>query len=272
MDAPHHRYGRKAIGVLRELSPALVRRLVAAGLLKPTRGRRNELHFSFEELSILRTAAALLRAKVPLRRIMIALARLREQHPAPLPLTGLSISAVGAEVVVREGRAQWTAEGGQLLLDFDGWEPGEVHPIAHDRSQRSAEEWFQTGSELEPDDPAAAEHAYRQALALDACGAKPYLNLGALLCDAGRWSEAAELYATAISRCPSDPSLHFSLGVALESLGLPAKALRSYERCLDCEPGFADAHFNVARLLEVMGDRQGVIRHLSAYRRALRTE
>ncbi|MFM0498701.1 tetratricopeptide repeat protein [Paraburkholderia caledonica] len=36
---------------------------------------------------------------------------------------------------------------------------------------------------------------------------------------------------------------------------------------IELDPTHADAHFNLARLSEIRGDKQGLVRHLSAYRR-----
>lgn len=266
------------MGPLQDLSSAAIRKLVAAGLVSPARGRRGQQPFSFEELVILRTAAAMLRAKVPMRRLLGALAALRARQPAATSLSALSLSAVGADVVVRDGSARWKAESGQLLLDFEAWAPGEIHHLqdageAGDAGadERGADEWFSIGEQLEPSDPAAAEAAYRSAVACDPCCVMAWLNLGALLGEQERWDEAAALYARALTHCPNDPSLHFSVGVAHERLEVPGKALRSYERCLQAQPDYADAHLHVARLLETLGDQQGAIRHLSAYRRASRS-
>jgi hypothetical protein len=39
---------------------------------------------------------------------------------------------------------------------------------------------------------------------------------------------------------------------------------------VQADPGFADAHYNAARLLEVSGRRQAAVQHYSAYRRLQR--
>jgi hypothetical protein len=59
---------------------------------------------------VLRTARALNAAKVPPRRITRSLKQLREHLPEQMPLSGLSIRAVGDRVVVQEvlGAGKWT--------------------------------------------------------------------------------------------------------------------------------------------------------------------
>ena len=56
----------------------------------------------------------------------------------------------------------------------------------------------------------------------------------------------------------------------LEELVRNDEALASYLGCLRLEPGFADAHYNAARLLELKGQQQGALKHYSAYRRLQR--
>ena len=79
------------------LSRSVVAGLIAAGFVAPTRGARNEWRFTFRDLMLLRTAHGLQAANIPPRRILRALARLKATLPAELPLTGLRISAIGAD-------------------------------------------------------------------------------------------------------------------------------------------------------------------------------
>lgn len=46
--------------------------------------------------------------------------------------------------------------------------------------------------------------------------------------------------------------------------------MASYRAALLLYPQFADAHFNLARLLQDAGDAQGALRHWRAYRRIQR--
>jgi hypothetical protein len=41
-------------------------------------------------------------------------------------------------------------------------------------------------------------------------------------------------------------------------------AALAYEQCPGLDPTHADAHFNLARLSEIRGDKQGLVRHLNA--------
>ena len=58
--------------------------------------------------------------------------------------------------------------------------------------------------------------------------------------------------------------------MALEDLDRVEDALAAYERCMSLSPGFADAHYNAARLHEMLGHATKAIRHYSEYRRLQR--
>src|SRR5215469_3225038 len=112
-------YSVRDIERVLQLSPATIRGLIRAGFVKPTRGARREYRFSFQDLIVLRTARALIEAKVSRRRIHRALRDLRGHLPEAAPLSGLCIRAVGDRVVVREGQSHWEVDDGQYLLGFE---------------------------------------------------------------------------------------------------------------------------------------------------------
>ncbi|MBI3932537.1 MAG: tetratricopeptide repeat protein [Acidobacteria bacterium] len=260
------------------LTTALVRAYVRAGFLEPTRGPRGEHRFSLQDLVLLRTAKEI-SAHVPARRVRRALARLRAQLPSGRPLTGVRITAVGEDVVVRDGSAAWEPESGQGVLDFDVAELADkVAPLvrraaaaARDaEDDLTAEEWFQVAFDLEPHEPDQARDAYRRALELDPDHVDAHVNLGRLLHEAGHAEAAATHYRAALTLRPKDATAAFNLGVALEDLGRTSAAAAAYERALAADASSADAHFNLARLLERAGRKAAAIRHLEAYRRLVR--
>jgi hypothetical protein len=266
------------------LGRSVVMGLVHAGFVTPARGNRNELRFSFQDVVLLRTAHHLRAANIPPKRLLNSLKSLRSRLPAELPLTGLRIKAVGNEVAVKEGDAHWGAESGQLLMDFEvAPAPGaqgnvaflarEVSgnagspPLPSPKPRTTAQEWFGCGEQLEGVDLHAAEDAYRQALVLAPDHLYAAVNLSAVLCDAGRCREAIDVLEKAIRHRPDEPLLHFNAAIALEDLNRLGEALARYDRCLALAPDFQDAHHNAAKLCEQIGDRQGALRHYSAYRR-----
>ena len=269
------------------ISRAVIGSLVASGFVAPSRGRRNEYRFTFQDVVLLRTAYSLREAKIPARKILHSLRRLRAALPDEVPLTGLRISAVGNEVAVQEGNARRHVDSGQLLFDFDVQAaPGSVSvmergvrqprpgrppmPEAAVAAAPTAADWFEHAVRSEASDKAVAEASYRRTIALAPDHVDAYLNLGVLLCDSGRSAEAIALYRSALEHCPEEALLYFNAGVALEDRDETELALRHYEACLRLTPKFADAHYNAARLHELLGHSSQAIRHYSEYRRLQR--
>jgi len=266
-DAP---YTLKRVQELLGLSPTVVRALVSKGFVRPARGPRNELRFTFQDLQLLKTAEGLKRADVPTRRIVASLTSLRKELPADAPLTGLRISSAGAGVVVREPGGVREATTGQLLLDFEVQvEAGSVVKVTDRATPQGQpdEDWFRLGEAYEETDAKKAEEAYRKALAVDPERVDVLVNLGALLCDQKRCSEAVLLFDYAVAGGARSALLHYNHAIVLEDVGEHDRAIEAYREALELDPHMADAHYNLALLLERRGDRQGALRHFSASRR-----
>ncbi|HYB65462.1 MAG TPA: tetratricopeptide repeat protein [Steroidobacteraceae bacterium] len=260
------------------LSPSVTRGLIRAGFVKPGRGPRRAYRLSFQDLIVLRTARALIDARVPPKRIRRSLERLRRELPASMPLSGLAISAVGDRVVVRDGETRWQADSGQYLLGLDvTLEDGVLQVVEHKASEpaepaaaaapETARDWFAEGLTLENTDPNGAVAAYRQAADENPHDAAAWINLGRLLHVLGRTAEAEEAYRGALGKVGLDPLLLFNQAVLLEDVGQTAAALDAYQAALAGDPDLADCHYNLARLYETLGKPQHAIRHLGEYRR-----
>jgi len=265
-----HAYDTKDLKRLFGLPATAVRSLTRAGHLTPVT-RSGRLHYSFEDLVVLRTASALRAAKIPARRINRTLEKMRAGLPAGETLRKLSLSALGNRIAVREGETRWESETGQYVLGLDiDEESGAVHVIDRRKSDvmtpAAAEELYAKAYALEGQDQAAAIAAYRQCLEVDARSIDARINLGRLLHLAGQLNEAEQLYR---AHAVDEPLLKFNLGALLEDLGREAEAIASYQEALVLDPGLADAHFNVSRLYERNGDEKASLRHLLAYRRLM---
>lgn len=264
-------YSLRRVQEILGVSRAVIMGLVSAGFISSTRGPRNEHRFTFQDLMLLRTAYELHEAKVPPKKILLSLLKLKTSLPEELPLTGIRITAIGTDVAVHDPHGNWAADSGQLLMDFEVTRvKGEVAFLQPRGSQAAAENpktWLTRGQALESTDPTLAEAAYRHALALAPDYLDAYLNLGALLCEIKRCNEAVQLYEEAFPRCPTSALLHFNHAIALEDQGRLQESVESYESCLKVDPALADAHFNLGRLQEQLGDAQGALRHFSTYRR-----
>ncbi len=257
------------------LSPAVTRGLIRAGFVKAARGPRRAYRLSFQDLIVLRTARALIDARVPAKRIRRSLERLRRELPASMPLSGLAISAVGDRVVVRDGETRWQADSGQYLLGLDvTLEDGVLQVVEHKAAEPAAatapqiaRDWFTEGLTLENADPNGAVAAYRQAADENPHNAAAWINLGRLLHVLGRTAEAEEVYRCALGHVGPDALLLFNQAVLLEDVGQTAAALAAYQAALAGDPDLADCHYNLARLYESLGKPQHAIRHLGEYRR-----
>jgi tetratricopeptide (TPR) repeat protein len=256
------------------LSPDTTRNLIRAGFVKPARGARREFRFSFQDLIVLRTARALIDAKIPRQRIHRSLERLRRELPDSMPLSGLSISAVGDHVVVRDGESRRQVDSGQYLLGFDlSVRDGVLQVVEHREPPAvaapaaSAHDWFAQALALESSDPQAALAIWQRAVDEDPQDAGAWTNWGRLLHEQGRRQQAAEVYRRALAQVGADALLLFNQAVLLEDLGDAAAALAAYRSALEQDPDLADCHYNLARLYESMGLAQHAIRHLGQYRR-----
>jgi DNA-binding transcriptional MerR regulator len=257
------------------LSPTATRRLIKAGFVQPTRGARREYRFSFQDLIVLRTARALIDAKIPTRRIHRSLESLRRGLPETIPLSGLSISAVGDSVVVRDGDSHRQVDSGQYLLGLDVTVANGVLQVIEHRRPDEPEpapveaDWFAQALTLESSDPAGALVAWRHAVDEDPRNAAAWINWGRLLHEQGETQRAADVYRRALDQVGPEPLLLFNQAVLLEDLGNPAGAVAAYQNALENDPDMADCHYNLARLYEALGQEQQAIRHLGRYRRLL---
>jgi tetratricopeptide (TPR) repeat protein len=231
------RFGVREVEKLLRLPRRTIHALVRAGFVSPARGPRQAYLFSFQDLIVLRTAQALAAANVSAKRITKSLKELRRHLPETMPLSGLSIGAVGDRVVVKEGASRWQAESGQYLLAFEG------DPVAGD---------------LKVIDHTVIEQTVQPEDAIDR---------GYLLHQAGRLEEAEAVYRDALKRCGEDPLLLYNLGVLLEDLQRSVEAMESYHAALRADPKMADGHYNLALLCEKLGRPQEAIRHMAQYRR-----
>ena len=264
------RYGVRDVEKLLRLPRNTLRSLVNAGFVSPARGPRNAWLFSFQDLIVLRTAQALVAAKVPARRITRSVKELRRHLPEAMPLSGLSIGAVADRVVVREGASRWQADSGQYLLEFEG-DPadGSLSVIEHAarRREASAQDWFDHAVALESTDAEGALASYQQAIDADATRLDARINLGRLLHESGRLARAERAYREALELLGADPVLLYNLGVVLEDMDRKREAVDAYQAALRVDPSLADCHYNLALLCGELGRPRDALRHMSSYRR-----
>ncbi|MEO5737968.1 MAG: tetratricopeptide repeat protein [Variovorax sp.] len=274
-DPSSHPYTLRGIRQMLGLTRHAISKLIELGFVKPLRGPGRIYRFSFRDVVLLRSAHDLREAHIPTRQILRSLRLLKDALPPEVPVSGLRITAAGDRITVRENDTQWEPATGQLVMDFSiapaqgkvsfirqPATPPEADPVGDD-----SDALFEMAEVLEESDPPAAQAIYRRLIALKPSDADAYLNLGFMLCEAGRWEDASALYQAAVRHCPEAPLVHYNRAVALEAQGRVGPALKSYEECLRLQPDLVDAHQNAALLYEQAGHKQLAIRHFSAYRR-----
>jgi len=251
------------------LSRSMILGLVESRYVTPKIGPRRSYRFTFSDLVVMRTAQELIEAKLPARQVSHTLKRLRKQLPEDVPFGGLRIRAAGDRIVVQEGARQWEARSGQYLLDLAvSAEDGELCMLPTAKpAGGSAEQWFARACEMEDEGDAGAVAAYERAIDADPSFADAFVNLGRLLHQQGRLSEAEAVYRRGISQCQSDALLRYNLGVLLDEMGRQPAALQVYREALALQDDFADCHYNIALLYEASGHTRAALRHLNAYRR-----
>lgn len=283
-----HDYSIGDVERLVGLSRGVVRALVRQRFVAPHRGRRREYRFSFQDLLVLRTAKALESARVSSRRISRSLRDLRQRLPEQVPLSGLSLRAVGDSVSIREGQNEWESDSGQYLLALDVLvrKNGAVRIIEHpprptaparsgssragaggragDADEPDSEGLFEQALQLERSDADRALRLYRRALELDAECLEARINAARLLQEDGQFEAAEQLYRA--EACRQNAPALFNLAVLLEDTGRYGEAIDVYLAALGLDPDLADAHFNLARLYELQGNDPHMIRHLRCYR------
>jgi tetratricopeptide (TPR) repeat protein len=270
LDDEMHAYNTKDLERLFGLPASAVRSLTRAGHLSPIkRGRR--LHYSFQDLLMLRTASALRSANISANRINRTLQTLRATLPSGAALNQRSLSALGDRIAIREGKMLWESDSGQYVLALDlGEEKGGLRVIPHrsapPQPANSADEHYTRAFTLEATDPDGARAAYEACLESDPDHVEAMINLGRLLHIADHLDEAERIYRSANR---PEPLLLFNLAVLLEDLDREPDAIVAYREALALDPQLADAHFNLARLYERARNPKASLRHLLAYRRMM---
>ena len=186
------------------------------------------------------------------------------------PLTALRISSHGGELVLHEKDSILNPESGQYHFNFSVAElAGNVAPLVRKKAEEAQEadtltsdDWFDLGVDLEAVSPDDAPFAYKRALELDPFHADAHVNLGRLLQESGSLAEAKKHYLSALESDPENVLAAFNLGTLLEDMGQLQDAISAYQRATN----FADAHYNLSRLYELLGQHQKALDHLKTYK------
>ena len=97
--------------------------------------------------------------------------------------------------------------------------------------------------------------------------ADAHFDLGCVLLQQGRVSEAIAHYERALQLKPDYADAHLDLGTALGREGKIEEAMGHYEQALRIKPDFAEAHYGLGVALERVGRMQDASGH---YEQAVR--
>ncbi len=108
--------------------------------------------------------------------------------------------------------------------------------------------------------------ACRQALKVEPAYLPAINNLASALAALGRQEEAAAAFANALQMAPDNPMILCNYGHALALSGRLSEARTALEAAVRIQPHYADAHFNLAVLLDQLGQP---VNALNEYEQAL---
>ncbi len=134
----------------------------------------------------------------------------------------------------------------------------------------NADEWCDLAMEIEERSPLEARAAYHHALDLEPGHVIARINLGRLLHADGNLVGAESHFREAAHYEPDCALAWYNLGVVLEDGDRPTEALPCYEAAVRADARLADAHWNLSLLYERLGRHQDAIRHLVIHRRLVR--
>ena len=251
---------------LRGMYPVLredhLRYLEKCGLVHPVAGR----YYSFNDLHIVKQAAAELELGVPLNVAMRALVAERDGQLAfdfqpprgdrpPARVVALRATASGDTP-----RAH--AEPGTGLTS-----PDRDERIAA-ANYTMAAKFFLEGAELddgEDPDLDAACTAYRKALMFDPILVPALVNLANIHYERDQLVEAEAIYERAIRLDPECFEAYFNLGNIHHDMTRYAEAVTLYRDALVINPEYPEAHFYLAVALEKLGRSAEAGPHWKAY-------
>lgn len=256
------------------VSRRIVAHLVKEGFISPARGKHREYRFSFNDVVVMRKAHELYAAGIPPQKTARFLKQLSNEINASSPAS-LRISAVGKELVVRDGHGLRNAQG-QLVIDFGVSDRQNVQhlapsqPVAKAEPRKNATGWFNAAASLEASDPVRAVACYEKAIELNQQYADAYINLSCLLVEGEQYIEAFAVCQEGLVHCPDAALLYFNMAIVYEEMKSIPDALKCYKAALALDPAMADAHYNAARLHEQLDQPKAAIRHYSEYHRLKR--
>jgi tetratricopeptide (TPR) repeat protein len=256
----HRRYTLAQLADLLQVPAGRCRAWMQAGLIAPVERIHGMCYFDFRQVAGAKALSELTRSGISSERIRRSLEQLKVWlADADQPLDQLAFIEKNGKLLIRleEGLVE---PSGQMCFDFgDGQATVPLQPA-------SAEQWFQTGCQHEEGGfLEEAVHAYRQALLLGGPDADACFNLANVHYSMGDCVQASERYRQVVEIDPSRAEAWNNWGVVLVDLKQLDEAMSAFRKAIAAD--HADAHFNLADLLERMGEPAEAREHWRAYLR-----
>jgi tetratricopeptide (TPR) repeat protein len=257
----------------------VIRRWHRRKLIVPNQEVRRLPYFDAAEVATAQRLAQLYHAGISPKDIEKKLADLARLLPGVArPLVQPSVIVRGESILVRQGDGLIEA-GGQLRIDFEGIEspPLAVSPEFESKAPpaqavgvlRSVEDVSLSAEQMrglagESEDAGRLSEAadlYRAAMAAAGPDPESCFQLAELLYRQGDLGGARERYYMAIELDEDYVEARANLGCVLAETGQRELAIAAFEGALRYHPDYADAHYHLARTLDDMGHRLTAEQH-----------
>ena len=270
-------YSTQHVAELLGLSESRIRDYVRRDLLAPQRTSHGHFRFSFQDVVFLRAAKGLTDAAISVRQSNRALTKLKSDLVQLDSLSAVRIYANGSVIEVQDDEKAWEVESGQLTMNFSIQElAANVAELAKSTAggeekalaDLDSDEWYNLGLDLEEVDPLQAPDAYREAIKRDPLNADAHVNLGRLYQLSGDLRGATRHYQLALASRPDHQLANYNLGTIFDEQEDCERAAIYYRKA----SSVPDAHYNLARIRELVGDEVNARRHLRLYHRLIDQE
>jgi tetratricopeptide (TPR) repeat protein len=229
-------------------------------------------HYTFEDLSQLRTLRNLCASRISVRSIrasVVAMERVSGMRNALLESTA---ARRGGRLIFRHHGAWMDPMTQQLAFDFEGSTGGTLQvaePRSFDplRNALNIQDLFLQAVRLEesPETLSAAADLYETILREQPDHAAAAINLGTIRYNERSYEAAEQLYRRATETDPEYALAFFDLGNVLDEMQQLEEAIVAYRRAIALVPQYADAHYNLALAYERQGERRRALRHWLMY-------
>ena len=239
------------------------------GFVGPTVRKGGRFYYTFLDLVAVKAAKDLLATGMPLQRVRKNVEALKHALPDDThPMTKLRICCDGETIVALADDAAFQPIGGQVVMAFTVPSfgehiqatlamprasaavpaPVEDGPTEANGGSAAYRHFVEACAAEDRGDGGTAEHLFRLAIDLEPRMAAALTNLGNLVYRQGELHEAR-----ALEHDPIQPEARYNLANLLEDLGETELAIAELRRVCAATPEFADAHYNLGIMLAQVG-------------------